>query len=122
MQAEAASNSKTAKDALIAKAESIAIKDAESGSVVPVFYGLCDINQDKVTEMMTAQGANTFTLKIYAYTSKVKKLATVKDVYDVHLDKKNKKIIICAGSDTTSKDQFIKWTVGPLWRVLPLPI
>jgi hypothetical protein len=113
VQTQAASKAATAKKALVAKAEKIAIADANKRSVIPIEYGLVDINGDKITEMVTAQGANTYTLTIYCYASKkVKKLATVKDAYAVYKDTKGKKIIVESGNSDTGAMAYTEYTMN----------
>ncbi|MBR4183702.1 MAG: hypothetical protein IKQ56_07770 [Lachnospiraceae bacterium] len=110
--ANAASRSAKAEKKLTAKAEKLAVADALSGSAIPIYYGLVDINGDKVTEMITAQGANTNTITIYGYSSKVIKLGKAKNVYDIRLDKAAKKIIVISGNEETGKGAFTEYVLN----------
>ncbi len=110
--ANAASRSAKAEKKLTAKAEKLAVADALSGSAIPIYYGLVDINGDKVAEMITAQGANTNTITIYGYSSKVIKLGKAKNVYDIRLDKAASKIIVISGNEETGKGAFTEYVLN----------
>ena len=109
---QAASKSAVAEKKLRAKAEKLAIADALDGSAMPIYYGLADINGDKVTEMFTAQGGNSVTINIYSYNKKVIKLGKAKNVYDIRLDKAGRKIIVTSGNEDASKGAYTEYVLN----------